>query len=216
MAGAFISTQLNVFFAMFRNWVLSPYLAPGSHHFQIWPWNYSDPTYRMEAALTISQVMLFWLVMNLIYVHIFGFSRFGKTALFGQKTDKPALVFAGRGVAEAQDTPLPPTGAISPLLSRLPPTIGRDIIALSAQEHYTQVHTSAGSTLVLMRFSDAVAAAEAATNGARVHRSYWVARNAVCGIEGKGEKMVVCLSNGLKLPVSRSYRLQAKDLAIEP
>ena len=103
-----------------------------------------------------------------------------------------------------------------PLLSRLPPTIGRDIIALSAQEHDTLVQTSAGSTLVLMRFADAMAAAEMVTSGSRVHRSHWVTHNAVRGIEGEGEKMVLCLSNGMKVPVSRSYRLQTRELLIDP
>lgn len=216
VVGALVSTQINVFFSMFRNWVLAPYLAPGSHFFRIWPWNYGDPTYRLEAALTISQVILYWLVMNYMFVRFFGFARFGSSTLFGRDTAVQAPAFAAPAVPVPlpADAPLPPVPA-GPLLSRLPPTIGRDIIALSAQEHYTQVHTSAGSSLVLMRFADAMTAAEAVTAGSRVHRSHWVARSAVCGIEGEGEKMVVCLSNGMMVPVSRSYRLQTRDLLMK-
>jgi hypothetical protein len=209
--GALISTQLNVFFSMFRNWVLAPYLAPGSHYFAIWPWNYGDPTYRLEAALTISQVILYWLFMNMVFVRLFGFSRFGSTTLFGRKV---ADVVAGPALPRperAGDTP-PVAAPASPLLSRLPPTIGNDIVALSAQEHYTEVHTSRGSTLILMRFADAMIAAEAVTSGTRVHRSHWVARAAVNGVEGDGERMILCLSNGMKVPVSRSYRLQTREL----
>ncbi len=249
MLGALVSTQLNVFFSMFRNWMLAPYLAPGSHHFAIWPWNYGDPTYRLEAALTISQVILFWLVMNAVFVKFFGFTRFGSRSLFRAAPGGPAasgaapVAFDPAPVARdsapvaldpapvardsapvARDSapvardpaPAVPLPAVampaSPLLSRLPPTIGRDIIALSAQEHYTEVHTSQGSTLVLMRFADAMTAAAAVTSGTRVHRSYWVARNAVERIEGEGERMILGLSNGMKVPVSRSYRLQIREL----
>ncbi len=214
--GALIATQLNVFFSLFRNWVLTPYLAPGSHYFAIWPWNYGDATYRLEAALTISQVILYWLLMNLAFLRIFGFSRFGSTALFGRKFAVPAPAPVPSPDQTPRQAPLsatpPPAAPAGPLLSRLPPTIGRDIIALSAQEHYTQVHSSTGSTLVLMRFADAITAAEAVTSGARVHRSHWVARHAVDGVEGEGARMVLRLNNGLKIPVSRSYRLQTRGL----
>ncbi|MBC7520051.1 MAG: LytTR family transcriptional regulator DNA-binding domain-containing protein [Sandarakinorhabdus sp.] len=214
ITGALVSTQLNAFFSMFRNWVLTPYLAPGSHYFPTWPWNYGDATYRMEAALTISQVILYWLFMNFMFVRVFGFSRFGSSTLFGRNA--PAESPAGSAVSPAPANASPPPLANSPLLSRMPSTIGRDIIALFAQEHYTLVHTSGGSTLVLMRFADAMTAAEMVTAGSRVHRSHWVAHNAVRGIEGEGEKMVLCLGNGLKVPVSRSYRLHARELLIEP
>lgn len=46
------------------------------------------------------------------------------------------------------------------------------------------------------------------SEGMRVHRSWWVAERAVEG-EEKGEKLV--LVNGMKVPVSRSYRMQARD-----
>jgi hypothetical protein len=216
ITGALVSTQLNVFFSMFRNWALSPYLSPGSHYFPIWPWNYGDPTYRLEAALTISQVILFWLFLNFMVVRVFGFTRFGSRSLFSREsgfaTPRPTRPVVTAGPETAALLPV----SNGPLLSRLPPTIGHDIIALSAQEHYTQVHTSLGSTLVLIRFADAVAAAEAVTSGSRVHRSHWVARNAVCAIEGEGARMMLRLTNGLMVPVSRSYRLQTKGLLIEP
>ena len=212
IAGALLSTQLNVFFSMFRNWALARYVAPGSHYFPIWPWNYDDPTYRMEAALTISQVILFWLLMNLIFIHFLGFSRFGSRTLFGQKaSDEESAPAAPDFKAKPDIAPLPQILA-DPLLVRLPAAIGHDIIALTGQGHYTQVFTRGGSSLVLMRFADAIAAAEVATSGSRVHRSHWVAHNAICGTEGNGEAMVLCLSNGLKLPISRSYRLRMKEL----
>lgn len=212
IAGALLATQFNVFFSMFRNWALARYVAPGSHYFPIWPWNYGDPTYRMEAALTISQVIMFWLLMNLIFIHFLGFSRFASRTLFGHKAsvEKPAPaapVFKAKADIATQ-----PQNLADPLLVRLPATIGHDIIALTGQGHYTQVFTRAGSSLVLMRFADAITAAEAVSSGSQVHRSHWVAHNAICGTEGNGETMVLCLSNGLKLPISRSYRLRMKEL----
>ena len=55
-------------------------------------------------------------------------------------------------------------------LDRLPPELGRDLVYLRMADHYVEAFTTAGSTLVLMRFADAVAALEDA-GGLRVHRS---------------------------------------------
>ena len=65
-------------------------------------------------------------------------------------------------------------------LDRLPPELGRDLVYLRMADHYVEAFTTAGSTLVLMRFADAVAALEDA-GGLRVHRSYWVAKKHVTG-----------------------------------
>ena len=42
-------------------------------------------------------------------------------------------------------------------LGRLPPELGRDLVYLKMADHYVEAFTTAGSTLVLMRFADAVA-----------------------------------------------------------
>ena len=55
-----------------------------------------------------------------------------------------------------------------------------------------------------MRLSDAIAAVEA-LDGARTHRSWWVARDAVERVSRGDGRAVLTLSNGLEAPVSRTY-----------
>jgi DNA-binding LytR/AlgR family response regulator len=67
------------------------------------------------------------------------------------------------------------------------------------------VFTDVGDDLVLMRMADA-AALLADVPGARVHRSWWVARAAVTGTARDGDRTLLRLENGQTAPVSRSER----------
>ena len=89
-------------------------------------------------------------------------------------------------------------------LDRLPPHLGRDLVYLRMADHYVEAFTAAGSTLVLMRFADAVAELEGA-GGLRVHRSYWVARDHVTGANRLNGRIVLNLTGGHEAPVSRGY-----------
>jgi hypothetical protein len=101
---------------------------------------------------------------------------------------------------EAIPPPMP-RGA-SRLACRLPPKLRGDIIALQAEDHYVRVHTTAGSTLLLMRIADAIDELDNA-EGLKVHRSWWVARAAVSGMIRDGRRMRLELPNGLNVPVTR-------------
>lgn len=82
------------------------------------------------------------------------------------------------------------------------PTVLRRI---SVRDHYVDVWTDAGTDTLLMRFSDAVDEADGVP-GVRIHRSHWVAVDAVNGVEKVGQREFVVLKCGLRLPVSRSYQ----------
>lgn len=96
----------------------------------------------------------------------------------------------------------PPTSQPTPFLERLPPHLGRDLLCLEMQDHYVQAHTRAGSTLLLMRFRDAVAELGAA--GLQVHRSWWVAFAAIEALEQEGRGAQLRLVGGRTVPVSRA------------
>jgi hypothetical protein len=97
------------------------------------------------------------------------------------------------------------SGSFPPaLLSRLPNRLGDDIVALEAEDHYLRVHTALGSDLILMRLSDAIAAIEPHL-GLQVHRSWWVAHDAICQITRSEQRMHLKLRNGLSVPVGRTY-----------
>ena len=84
------------------------------------------------------------------------------------------------------------------------------LIALEAEDHYVRVHTDAGSELLAMRFSDAVAEL-APAYGFRLHRSWWAPGEAIEGVRwhrGGGEARLV---GGLRAPVSRSCAAALKQ-----
>lgn len=88
------------------------------------------------------------------------------------------------------------------LFVRLPGQADNPIIALEAEDHYVRVHTGSGSMLVLMRLADAIAEMDG-VDGMRVHRSWWVARRAVGETRRQGRKVILKLTNGLEVPVTR-------------
>ena len=84
------------------------------------------------------------------------------------------------------------------------------LIAIEAEDHYVRVHTDAGSELIPMRFADALDELERAY-GYRLHRSWWVAAEAIEGVRwsrGGGEAR---LAGGIVAPVSRSYAAALKS-----
>lgn len=91
------------------------------------------------------------------------------------------------------------------LLARLSARSRAELLHLRMQDHYVEVHTAAGRELLLLRFRDALREV-ANVNGLQVHRSHWVARDAVAGVERRGDgRIILRLVNGSKVPVSRSF-----------
>lgn len=77
------------------------------------------------------------------------------------------------------------------------------LLFLKAELHYLQVVTEKGSSLVLYNLSDAVSELSADT-GLLVHRSYWVAYDAIKTLTRRGRQGMLELQNGDSVPVSRS------------
>lgn len=100
----------------------------------------------------------------------------------------------------APDTRSPGLGA--QLAARLPARLGGDVIALRTEDHYVRVYTRIGDALVLMRMSDAIGEL-VGIPGIQVHRSWWIARDAIVAVERRGRTTRVHLSNGLTAPVAR-------------
>lgn len=95
------------------------------------------------------------------------------------------------------------------LLSRLPPEIGSDIIALETEDHYLRVHAVGGSALILMRMADAAALLDPRL-GAQVHRRWWVAQAAVAGVRTEGQKVSLRLVDDTLVPVGRAFSAAAR------
>lgn len=84
------------------------------------------------------------------------------------------------------------------------------LIAVEAHDHYLKVHTDAGEELITLRFADALAEL-AGAHGWRVHRSWWVAAEAVESARWRRGAGELRLAGGLVAPVSRTYRAVLKE-----
>ena len=82
-----------------------------------------------------------------------------------------------------------------------PAKFGREVICLQMEDHYVRAHTEVGSALHLMTLSDAMA--RTSRPGLQVHRSWWVARDAVATVLRDGRSVRLKLLNGLEVPVAR-------------
>ena len=112
----------------------------------------------------------------------------------------PATIPATSTVTET----VPDGGGTQPaFLERLPAHLGSDLIALEMEDHYVRAHTALGSELILMRLRDALGELNG-IEGAQVHRSWWVARDAVEDVKRDGRNLRLVLPGGLEAPVART------------
>ena len=97
----------------------------------------------------------------------------------------------------------PDDAEVAPLVARLPEPLRGEVLHITADNHYVEVHTDRGATSILLRMSDAVRELDGQP-GLQVHRSHWVSDRAVAGILREGHKLLVLLNCGRRVPVSRS------------
>lgn len=96
-------------------------------------------------------------------------------------------------------------------LSRLPAGLAGDLICIRMEDHYLRVVTRRGEALILMRMRDALGELQDYP-GLQVHRSWWVAADAIARLARTGRRLEVVLSNGARVPVSSSHRAQVEGL----
>lgn len=118
---------------------------------------------------------------------------------------EPAPVVPSPAPPAPSDAPEPP-----PLLARLKPETRGRLLRLSVQDHYTDVVTSRGRELILLRFSDAIKET-GATPGMQVHRSHWVADDVVRRLSRSPNRLTLKLTDGSEIPVSRTYANEVRD-----
>jgi hypothetical protein len=110
------------------------------------------------------------------------------------------LLIESRRVTETTAGPSPPR-----FLERLPLRLrGGELWAVEAEDHYLRLHTSKGQDLILLRLADAVAELEG-LEGVQVHRSWWVARDAIVDARRSDGRATLTLKDGAQVPVSRTY-----------
>jgi LytTr DNA-binding domain-containing protein len=100
-----------------------------------------------------------------------------------------------------------------PILARVPLPQRGKLLALIVEDHYVDIVTDRGKSLVLMRLADAMRETEPIA-GLQIHRSHWVARDAVVRSHRSDGRLLLELSNGMRLPVSRGYLPQVRDAGL--
>lgn len=106
--------------------------------------------------------------------------------------------------------------AIRPrLMQRLPAGAQGTLVRLSVQGHYVRVHTTEATHNLLMRFSDALAEVEDHP-GLRVHRSHWVALDAITGYRREKGRHRLATIDGAEVPVSRAYVADVRAVVPAP
>lgn len=95
------------------------------------------------------------------------------------------------------------TGQV-PLLLRLKHANRGVPLHLTVSDHYTEVTTTAGRELILLRFADALGEL-GPVQGLQVHRSHWVADAHVARLVRDNGRMTIQLGDGTEVPVSRTY-----------
>ena len=97
----------------------------------------------------------------------------------------------------------PAARAEAKLLARLPEHLRGQVLHISADNHHIAVRTERGVGSILLRMSDAVREVQGEP-GLQVHRSHWVADQAVVAIRRDGHRLLVRMRCGTEIPVSRS------------
>jgi len=118
-----------------------------------------------------------------------------------------AIAAVGTDLAEtktASAAGIRPQTPQPPILSRLKPENRGALIRLTVRDHYTEVVTTRGRELVLLRFGDALMEI-GNTEGIRLHRSHWIAADHIASLKRDNGKLFIVARDGVEMPVSRSY-----------
>lgn len=137
-------------------------------------------------------------------------------ALLRRVIQQNALIKAQALEAAPRQSAPPEIAPDRPLLAkRLNGAPIGEILRLTADNHFVEVVSDTGATSLRMRFRDAIAEMNG-VQGGLVHRSHWVAYEAVEAAEKAQGKLVLRLRNGDEVPVSRSYRADLENSEIAP
>lgn len=98
-------------------------------------------------------------------------------------------------------------------LSRLPNHLGSQLLHLQMEDHYLRATTAKGADLILIRFRDALNEL-ADYDGLQVHRSWWVARDAVEKLSRQGRRLELLMIDGTRIPVSAGHRKAVEEMLL--
>lgn len=122
--------------------------------------------------------------------------------------------------AQGDPRPHPPTpqpaaaeaatdASSTPLLDRIPPAIGRQLVVVQSDLHYLLVRSTRGTATVLGSIAELES--ELGDRGLRVHRSFWVAVDQVRKVRRTARGWFCIMSDQSKVPISRRRIATVKE-----
>ena len=99
------------------------------------------------------------------------------------------------------------------ILDRIPYEKRGRLMALSVEDHYVRIITTKGVEFVLLRLSDAMRETGDVA-GMQVHRSHWIATQAVKSARRDGDRAILTLVIDTEIPVSRRYVTHIKKAGL--
>ena len=178
-------------------------------------WGKGRPLWARVLLMIAPAALGATILVALLNLAVFGptyLSLEAALTLLAQCTAVTAAVVVVSILAErakpAEAVPGPP-----PILERVPLHQRGALLALSVEDHYVDIVTERGKTLVLMRLADAIRESTGVP-GLQIHRSHWVATAAVVKAHRIDGKVQLELSNGMRLPVSRGYLPAVKEAGL--
>jgi len=190
----FINFSMRMLIEIYQTWIVEP-----AFHKPVAPASISNLVDGHLIGVFI------WVMSNLAIVHLLGFARFGFVRPAAAQDGAYPAAYVGPG----QNDPAPARHAAPKpppqFIARLTRPVGR-LCMLKAEQHYLRVIGEYGDDLILYRISEAVDELRDYIEGLRVHRSFWVALDAVSHIERGAHGLGLRLRNGDVIPVSRSCR----------
>ena len=195
----------NVVTAPYVHWVSTQFLSEQE----------LAPSEGLQFFRESAQAGLLWMMVTFLFDRFLGFRIFrydGQTITDVRFFEQPELADPTDAVETVRLLPEPR------FLERVRPLIKvNDVTVLKAEEHYIRIFVQDREELVLYRFSDAVAEMGPSL-GCQVHRSYWVAFDAIERVETEERKLTLYLKSGQAVPVSARYqeivRQRTKDLKL--
>jgi len=162
----------------------------------------------------VAESLMIWLYATIITLAIVVlFVTLGELMRTSPAATAEAVSLPMANAPAATQAPAPTAAQTPAILERVSLPQRGKLIALIVEDHYVDVVTDKGKTLVLMRLADAIREA-APLAGLQVHRSHWVALDAVVRTQRSEGKVMIELSNGMRLPVSRGYLPAAKEAGL--
>jgi len=165
-------------------------------------------------AVTGVPVTLAVMAVNFVALGTTGLPPFGlwlQCTLIGMGVIAIGEIHGHSARSNPVSAPQPPQAP--PILDRVPPAARGALWALVVQDHYVEIVTERGRTLVLMRLSDAIREV-GETRGVQIHRSHWVALPAIANVVRIDGKPQVELPDGRRLGISRGYLAAAREAGV--